>query len=85
MERFVADDILYQTLLVSYKKNKATYDKEVWCLSSSNNVGEIMNDAHSMQIIGDQCYPSTYKGERKILVKKVLTTKILWKKIETSK
>lgn len=81
-ERFIADDIYYQTLLVAYKRNNRTYDKEVWCLCSSNELGDIMSDAHSMSIISKQCYPQTYKGDRKILVKKVITTKQLWKSIK---
>jgi hypothetical protein len=73
-------DIVYCNLLVAYKKDKKITDKQVWCLCSSPDPGDIVADDHSRSIIERQCYPSTYKGERKIIVKKVINHKFLWKK-----
>jgi len=72
-------DIYYQTLKVGFKKDKTIYTREVYCLSHSEDVGLIAADNYSMAIIAKQCYPKTYKGDVKIIIKEIIESKLLWK------
>jgi hypothetical protein len=77
-----ADTIYYNELIVSYKKSAKGqyYKKEVWCVSRSNDILDILDEPLAMSRMLSQCYPSTYKGEKKLIINDIVNSKLLWKK-----
>ena len=77
-----ATTIYYNELIVSYKRTaKGQYSKkEVWCVSKSNDILEIMDDELAMSRMMSQCYPKTHKGEKKLIINDIVNSKLLWKK-----
>ena len=61
---------------VSYRKTKQTLIIKTWAVSKYDNAVEIMTRDHkTMDRLNDELYGSKYKGERKILITKILTKK----------
>lgn len=61
---------------VSYRKTKQTLIKKTWAVSKCDNAVEIMTrDTKTIDRLNDELYGSKYKGERRILITKILTKK----------
>ena len=61
---------------VGYRKTKQTLIIKTWAVSKYDNAVEIMTRDHkTMDRLNDELYGSKYKGERKILITKILTKK----------
>lgn len=61
---------------VSYRKAKQVLMIKTWTVSKYDNAVEIMTRDHkTMDRLNDELYGSKYKGERKILITKILTKK----------
>ena len=61
---------------VGYRKTKQTLIIKTWAVSKYDNAVEIMTRDHkTMDRLNDELYGSKYKGDRKILITKILTKK----------
>jgi hypothetical protein len=69
--------IYYVELTVTYRHGKKEMTKDVWCMSHSTDVLDIMDDPLSISTMERQIYSSTYKSEKRITIKKVRTWKQL--------
>lgn len=61
---------------VSYRKTKQTLIKKTWAVSKCESATDIMTrDTKTIDRLNDELYGSNYKGDRKILITKILTKK----------
>tara|TARA_R110002020_G_scaffold403304_1_gene613394 strand:+ start:3711 stop:3965 length:255 start_codon:yes stop_codon:yes gene_type:complete len=69
-----ADKIMYYyEIEVSYKKGKSTHKSQNWLISRYEKPGEIMHyDHRAMRSLESRLYSKNYKGQKKVLIRKVL-------------
>ncbi len=73
-------EIHFNEVLVSYHKgNKRTTIQrmDTWVIGPENSVGKININKSMMNQIENHVYPPKYKGIRKVLVIKIISTKYL--------
>lgn len=64
-------------LTVMFKYKKETKKRDVEIVSKYNTRNEVMADDISMNRIEEKLYPKNYKSERKIMVKEIISSKII--------
>jgi len=64
-------------LTAMFKYKKETKKRDVEIVSKYNTRNEIMADDISMNSIEEKLYPKNYKSERKIMVKEIISSKII--------
>lgn len=70
--------IYSMTLDIAFKKGKRVYNKEAWAVSRHNTPAELMSKSpHTMDRLANECYGKTYKGEKRIIIKKIRSEKII--------
>jgi hypothetical protein len=70
--------IFYLQLEVAFKKGNKVIARKEWAVSTYDTPGEIMRlDRKTMDSLSSRLYPITFKGERKIIVRKVLEKKTI--------
>jgi len=66
--------IYYYEVEVAYRKNKQTITKKTWAVSKQESSSDIMmKDPKTMERLNDELYGDKYKGERRIVITKILT------------
>lgn len=73
-------EIHFNEVLVSYHKgNKKTIIQrmDTWVIGPENTTGKININKSMMKQIENRVYPKKYKGIRKVLVVKIISTKYL--------
>ena len=73
-------EIHYNEVLVSSHKGKkktTTQRMETWVIGPGNTVNKINTNKEMLKQIEDHVYPKVYKGLRKVLVIKIISTKYL--------
>ena len=69
---------IYLVMLTAmFKYKKETKKRDVEIVSKYNTRNEIMADDISMNSIEEKLYPKNYKSERKIMVKEIISSKII--------
>jgi hypothetical protein len=69
---------IYLVMLTAmFKYKKETKKRDVEIVSKYNTRNEIMADDISMNSIEEKLYPKNYKSERKIMVKEIVSSKII--------
>lgn len=69
---------IYLVMLTAmFKYKKETKKRDVEIVSKYNTRNEIMADDISMNRIEEKLYPKNYKSERKIMVKEIISSKII--------
>ena len=64
------------TIDIAVKKGKHVYEKEAWAVCRYDTPHEIMNKSkHTMDRLKRENYPKGYKGEKKIIVRKIRSKK----------
>lgn len=67
------ETIYYYDIEVSYKKGKSTHKSQNWLISRYEKPGEIMHyDHRAMRSLESRLYSKNYKGQKKILIRKIL-------------
>lgn len=67
------ETIYYYDIEVSYKKGKSTHKSQNWLISRYEKPGEIMHyDDRAMRSLESRLYSKNYKGQKKILIRKIL-------------
>jgi hypothetical protein len=70
--------IYSMTLDIAFKKGKRVYNKEAWAVSRHNTPADLMSKSpHTMDRLATECYGKTYKGEKRIIIKKIRSEKII--------
>lgn len=60
------------TLEIAYKKNKSTINKESWAVSRYNTPSDLMSKCNrTMSRLERECYGKTFKGDKRIIIRKV--------------
>lgn len=66
------------TLDIAFKKGKNVYNTEAWAVSRYNTPSDIMaHDNTTMDRLRRERYGKTYKGERRVIIKKVRSEKVV--------
>lgn len=66
--------IYYYEVEVAYRKNKQTITKKTWAVSKQESSSDIMmKDPKTMERLNEELYGDKYKGERRIVITKILT------------
>ena len=66
------------TLDIAFKKGKRVYTKEAWAVSRHNTPSDLMSSSpHTMDRLKRECYGKAYKGDRRVIIKKVRSQKIV--------
>lgn len=66
------------TLDIAFKKGKRVIYSEAWAVSRYNTPSDIMaHDKKTMDRLKRERYGKTYKGERRVIVKKVRSEKVV--------
>lgn len=66
--------IYYYEVEVAYRKNKQTITKKTWAVSKQESSSDIMmKDPKTMERLNEELYGDKYKGERRIIITKILT------------
>ncbi len=66
------------TLDIAFKKGKRVYNKEAWAVSRYNTPSELMaKSTQTMARLKQECYGKTYKGDRRVIIKKVRSEKVV--------
>jgi len=66
--------IYYYEVEVAYRKNKQTITKKTWAVSKQESSSDIMmKDPKTMERLNEELYGEKYKGERRIIITKILT------------
>ena len=70
--------IYYLEAVISYTKAKQKYKKEEWIVTKCETPSEIMTTDHkTMDSLMDRVYGSNYKGEKKIVIVKINSKRIV--------
>ncbi len=70
--------IFYLQALISYTKGKQKIKREEWIVSKYDTAREIMiNDSKTTKSLEDRVYGKAYKGEKKIVIVKINSKKII--------
>jgi|SaaInl25SG_5_DNA_1037380.scaffolds.fasta_scaffold00486_9 hypothetical protein len=76
-------NIYYMEAEVRYKKGKTTHRHDAWIVTVYDTPSEIMAyDKVAMGRISEEIYGKTFKGDRHILIKRILTKKVVGKENE---
>ena len=68
--------IYYYEVEVAYRKNKQTLTKQTWAVSKYDSSSDIMMKDHkTMDRLNEELYGDKYKGERRIVITKIITKK----------
>lgn len=63
---------------VAFKKGRIIHKKIEWVVTTFDNLCDIMNkDSKTMVSLVERCYGKAYKGEKKIMITKILNQKIV--------
>lgn len=66
------------TLDIAFKKGKRIHEKEAWAVSRHNTPADLMSKSpHTMDRLKLECYGKNYKGDKKIIIKRVRSEKIV--------
>jgi DNA mismatch repair ATPase MutS len=70
--------IFYLQATISYTKGKQKIKREEWIVYKYDNAREIMvNDSKTTKSLEDRVYGKVYKGEKKIVIVKINSKKII--------
>jgi hypothetical protein len=70
--------IFYLQATISYTKGKQKIKREEWIVSKYDTAREIMvNDSKTTKSLEDRVYGKVYKGEKKIVIVKINSKKII--------
>jgi hypothetical protein len=70
--------IFYLQATISYTKGKQKIKREEWIVSKYDTAREIMvNDSKTTKSLEDRVYGKVYKGEKKIVIVKINSKKIV--------
>jgi hypothetical protein len=70
--------IFYLQATISYTKGKQKIKREEWIVSKYDTAREIMiNDSKTNKSLEDRVYGNVYKGEKKIVIVKINSKKII--------
>jgi hypothetical protein len=70
--------IFYLQVTISYTKGKQKIKREEWIVSKYDTAREIMiNDSKTNKSLEDRVYGKVYKGEKKIVIVKINSKKIV--------
>ena len=59
------------TLDIAYKKNKSTINRKSWAVSRYCTPSDIMNNCNrTMERLKRECYGKTFKGEKRVIIRK---------------
>lgn len=68
--------IYYYEVEIAYRKNKQTLTKQTWVVSKHETASDMMTkDYKTMDRLNDELYGDKYKGERRIVITKIITKK----------
>ena len=63
---------------VAFKKGKIIHKKQEWVVTTYETPSDIMNNDHkTMQSLVDRCYGNAFKGDKRIMITKILNKKIV--------
>jgi hypothetical protein len=63
---------------VVFKKGRAIQKKTEWVITTFDNPFDIMNkDAKTMISLVERCYGKAFKGDKKIMITKIINKKIV--------
>jgi hypothetical protein len=70
--------IFYLQATISYTKGKQKIKRDEWIVSKYDTAREIMiNDSKTNKSLEDRVYGKVYKGEKKIVIVKINSKKII--------
>ena len=70
--------IFYLQATISYTKGKQKIKRDEWIVSKYDTAREIMvNDSKTTKSLEDRVYGKVYKGEKKIVIVKINSKKIV--------
>lgn len=71
-------EIYYLTIRVAYKKGKSVINKETWAVSRYTTPSDIMSkDSKTMDRLKSSLYSKAYKGQRHVMIREVMTSKVV--------
>jgi hypothetical protein len=76
-----ARDIYYLELKVDYLVSKHYKSKETWLVAYTDDILEILDDPISVGMLNEQLYKPNHKGEKKVIIKKILSSKKIGKEV----
>ena len=70
--------IFYLQIEVAYKKGKQIFTRKEWAVSTYDTPNEIMRlDKKTMDSLTSRLYIGSYKGEKQIIIRKILEKKVI--------
>lgn len=70
--------IYYMQVEVAFKRGRIIHKKNEWVVTTFDNPFDIMNkDVKTMKSLVERCYGKAFKGDKKIMITKILNQKIV--------